>query len=272
LIKSMRGMALAVMVTKASRMRESPSCLGGARSRRHHYATIINDAETGQSIDVLPDREAVNLQAWLRGTTGIEVVCRDGSPTSAEAIRRALPDAAQVSDRWRLWRNLCDKVLAEVRAHAACWAGVSPPRPGGVREQTTRERWHMIHQRLDQGVGLLDCSRRLGLALNTVKHKARIPEATAQRIAPQCRPTLVDLCRDHLRTRRAADPTIPCHPTAPGNQGAGLHRQRHLLVRYLNQGRAKGDHPVTTPRHAARAADLPHLPASPTASNSTGPL
>lgn len=134
-----------------------------ALSRRHRYATIIIDAETGERVDVLPDREAATLEAWLRGKKGIEVVCRDSSATYAEAIRRALPDAMQVSDRWHLWRNLCGKVLAGVRAHARCWATVNPPRPGGVRE-TTRERWHKVHALLDSGVGLLDCSRRLNLA------------------------------------------------------------------------------------------------------------
>ncbi|MFD7611648.1 ISL3 family transposase [Streptomyces sp. NPDC059828] len=125
---------------------------------------------------VLPDREAATLEAWLRGKKGVEVVCRDGSATYAEAIRRALPDAVQVSDRWHLWRDLCDRVPAEVRAHAPCWATVNPPRPGGIREQTTRERWHEVHTLLDSGVGLLDCSRRLNLSLNTIKRYARIPE------------------------------------------------------------------------------------------------
>ncbi|GGJ59900.1 hypothetical protein GCM10010121_083150 [Streptomyces brasiliensis] len=32
----------------------------------------------------------------------------------------SLPDAVQVSERWHLWRNLCDKALAEVRTHADC--------------------------------------------------------------------------------------------------------------------------------------------------------
>lgn len=62
-----------------------------ALRRRHRYATIIIDAETGERVDVLPDREAATLEAWLRGQKGIEVVCRDGSATYAEAIRRALP-------------------------------------------------------------------------------------------------------------------------------------------------------------------------------------
>lgn len=81
-----------------------------ALRRRHRYATIITDAETGRRLAVLPDREAATLESWLREHgSGVEVVCRDGSATYAEAIRRALPDAVQVSDRWHLWRNLCDK-------------------------------------------------------------------------------------------------------------------------------------------------------------------
>ncbi|MGX1977191.1 ISL3 family transposase [Streptomyces kronopolitis] len=223
-----------------------------ALRRRHRYATIVINAETGQRIEVLPDREAATLEAWLRGQREIEVVCRDGSATYAEAIRRALPDAVQVSDRWHLFRNLCDKVLAEVRAHAPCWVTVNPPRPGGVREQTTRERWHKIHQLLDQGVGLLDCSRRLGLALNTVKRYARIPEPTVLRIAPQYRPTLVDPYRDHLRARRAADPAVPVTHLLREIRELGYTGSANLLVRYLNQGRAEGDRPVTTPRRATR--------------------
>lgn len=36
---------------------------------------------------------------------------------------------------------------------------MNPARPGGVREQTTRERWQQVHNVLDKGVGLLECSR-----------------------------------------------------------------------------------------------------------------
>nr|WP_107081879.1 ISL3 family transposase [Streptomyces sp. SBT349] len=223
-----------------------------ALRRRHRYATIIIDVETGQRVEVLPDREATTLEAWLRGKTGIEVVCRDGSASYAEAIRRALPDAVQVSDRWHLWRNLCEKVLAEVRVHAPCWATVNPPRPGGVHEQTTRERWRKVHALLDSGVGLLDCSRRLGLALNTIKRYARIPEPSANRVVPRYRPTLVDPYRDHLRQRRSDNPAVPVTHLLHEIRELGYTGSANLLVRYLNQGRAEGDHPVTTPRRLAR--------------------
>jgi transposase len=72
-----------------------------ALKRRHRYATVLIDAETGERIDVLPDRSGNTLEAWLREHPGAEVVCRDGSASYGEAIRRALPDAVQVSDRWQ---------------------------------------------------------------------------------------------------------------------------------------------------------------------------
>jgi transposase len=72
-----------------------------ALKRQHRYATVLIDAETGERIDVLPDRSADTLAAWLRAHPGADTVCRDGSNTYAQAIRRALPDAVQVSDRWQ---------------------------------------------------------------------------------------------------------------------------------------------------------------------------
>jgi transposase len=223
-----------------------------ALRRRHRYATIIIDAQTGRRVAVLPGRDAATPQSWLREHPGVEVECRDGSATHAEAVRRALPDAVQAGDRGHLWRNLCDKVLPEVRAHAGCRATVNPPRPGGVHEQTTRERRHKIHDLLGQDVGLLDCPRRLGAALNTVKRYARMPEPHALRIAPTYRPTLVDPYRDHLRARRAADPAVPVTQLLAEIRELGYTGSANPLVRYPDQGRAEGDRPVTTSRHAGR--------------------
>jgi transposase len=62
-----------------------------ALKRRHRYATILTDAETGERIDVLPSRGADALEAWLREHPGVEIICRDGSGAYGEAVRRALP-------------------------------------------------------------------------------------------------------------------------------------------------------------------------------------
>jgi transposase len=251
-----RSTALRILMHQAPVPPRVPRVLGVddfALKRRHRYATVIIDAETGERIDVLPDRTAQTLIAWLREHPGSEYVCRDGSASYNEAIRKALPEAVQVSDRWHLWSNLCGKVLAEVRSHAACWAtAVNPARPGGVREQTTRERWQQVHHLLGKGVGLLECARRLDLALNTVKRYSRMKEPTGERRAPRYKPTLVDPYRDHLRRRRIEDPAVPVTHLLREIRELGYTGSSNLLVRYLNQGRAEGDRPVTTPQHFAR--------------------
>ncbi|SNR89067.1 Transposase, partial [Haloechinothrix alba] len=67
--------------------------------KRQCYVTVTINAETGERVDVLADRTADTLEAWLRNHPGVQVVCRDGSGAYAEAIRPALPTAVQVADR-----------------------------------------------------------------------------------------------------------------------------------------------------------------------------
>lgn len=235
-----RSTALRMLMRQVVTPLRVPRVLGVddfALKRRHRYATVIIDAETGERIDVLPDRTAQTLTTWLREHPGAQYVCRDGSATYAEAIRQALPEAVQVSDRWHLWSNLCGKVLAEVRSHAACWAtAVNPTRPGGVREQTTRERWQRVHHLLDQGVGLLECARRVDVALNTVKRYARMKEPTGDRRAPRYKPTLVDPYRDRLRRRRSEDPAVPVTHLLREVKELGCTGSANLLVRYIDAG------------------------------------
>ena len=129
---------------------------------------------------------------------------------------------------------------------------MNPARPGGVREQSTRERWQQVHRLLGQGVGLLECARRLDVALNTVKRYARMKEPTGDRRAPRYKPILVDPYRDHLRRRRAEDPAVPVTHLLREIRELGYTGSANLLVRYLTQGRAEGDKPVTTPQRFAR--------------------
>lgn len=96
-----RSTALRMLMRKAAPPLRVPRVLGiddFALKRRHRYATVIIDAETGERIDVLPDRTAQTLVAWLREHPGAEYVCRDGSGSYGEAIRQALPEAVQVSE------------------------------------------------------------------------------------------------------------------------------------------------------------------------------
>jgi transposase len=223
-----------------------------ALRRGHVYATILLDAETGQRIDVLPSRKADVLEAWLRGHPGVQVVCRDGSGAYGEAVRRALPGAVQSGDRWHLWHSLAGAVLKEVAAHSTCWAAAGPPLNHGKQAATTAERWRQVHDLTDKGTGLLECSRRLGLSLNTVKRYARAAEPERMIRAPKYRAALVDPYRDHLRARRAADPAVPVWQLLAEIREQGYPGSMNLLYRYITQGRVEADRPHLSPKSVTR--------------------
>ena len=217
------------------------------------YATILIDAETGRRVDVLEGRTADVAGDWLREHPGVEVVCRDGSGAYGEAVRSALPGAVQVSDRWHLWHGLAGAAWKEAAAHSACWADAEGvPLQDGKRAETTRERWQQVHDLRSQGVGLADCARRLGLAMNTVKRYDRAEVPGRLRRAAQYRPTLVDPYRDYLGKRRAEDPGVPVQQLLREIRELGYPGSSNLLVRYLNQGRADAARSHLSPRKAAQ--------------------
>jgi len=131
-------------------------------------------------------------------------------------------------------------------------AGPRAPRSRRASAETTRERWQQVHDLRSKGVGLLDCSRRLGLALNTVKRYDRAEEPERLRRAAQYRPTLVDPYRDYLRGRRLEEPGVPVQQLLREIRERGYPGSSNLLVRYLNQGRADADRPHIAPRKATQ--------------------
>ena len=223
-----------------------------ALRRSCSYATVLINAETGRRVDVLAGRTADVVEEWLRSHPGVQVVCRDGSGTYGEAVRRVLPGVIQVGDRWHLWHGLAEAVLKEVAAHASCWAAAGPPVKEGKRAETTMQRWREIHDLLGKGTGLLECSRRLGLSLNTVKRYARAAEPERLVRAPQYRPTLVDPYREHLRARRAEDPAVPVLRLLAEIRELGYTGSMNLLYRYITQGRVESDRPHLSSRRVAR--------------------
>ena len=70
-------------------------------------------------MDLLPDRSATTVAAWLAPHPSITVVCRDRSELYADGIRRGAPAALQVVDRFHLVHNLRQALEAFLIDHQA---------------------------------------------------------------------------------------------------------------------------------------------------------
>jgi len=81
-----------------------------ALRRGESYGTILVNLETGKPLDLLPDREARAVLPWLEQHQEIDVVSRDRASAYADAVKRALPHATQVADRYHLIQNLREHV------------------------------------------------------------------------------------------------------------------------------------------------------------------
>jgi len=167
-----------------------------ALRKGHVYGTVVADAESGDVIDLLPDREAGTLEEWLKAHPGAEVICRDRAGAYAEGARDGAPGAIQVADRWHLWHNLAEYAEKAVTRHRGCLkeqpaaddAGDqdAPTAPDesldvcGRERQTvrrTRERYAEIRERLDAGQPVAAIRRATGLDRRTVQRYARAASA-----------------------------------------------------------------------------------------------
>lgn len=102
--------------------------------RGQRYGTLIVDLERNRPIDVLPDREAQTVRAWLNDHPGIDVVARDRAGAYADGVRSGAPKAVQVTDRWHLLRNLGDALARVLDRHHGDLRAAAATAEAGVQE------------------------------------------------------------------------------------------------------------------------------------------
>jgi transposase len=180
---------------------------------------------THKPIDVLEDREADTLAAWLRAHPGVTVVCRDRAGAYAAGAADGAPDAIQCADRWHLWDNLRGYVEKTVAAHHRCIrehyaalqqaADEQAPDPQHTAEQAitdhnenrarvvrARERYEQVQTLKAAGKSHAAIGRQLRLAPMTVRKYSRatsVDELVAPSLAGW--PSKLDDYGPHLHRR-----------------------------------------------------------------------
>lgn len=158
-----------------------------------HHGIVLVDVETRRPVDLLPDREAASLAAWLAKWPGIEVVCRDRAPFFAEGATAGAPQAVQVADRWHLWHNLSEAAERSVSQHRRCLRFLVPTAPQAEAEPApaaesvasswmtssrfadrTRARYATIHALIEAGHSRRSIQRQLGMTYRTVQRFADV--------------------------------------------------------------------------------------------------
>ena len=222
--------------------------------RGHRFGTILVDVERRRVVDLLADRSADSVAAWLRQHPGITAIVRDRSGLYADAANRGAPGATQIADRWHLAQNLAgglEEFLLHKRAALRAASAVpgaaaeatgdaapgplSPGRPrrgkqragAASRQRHARlvEQYEAIRRLHAAGADVADIARRVGTSRRTVYRYRNLPEPPEPR-------------RPHRPPRRRV--LDPYEPYVLARWQEGCHNGMRLYREIRARGYAHG--------------------------------
>lgn len=168
------------------------------------YGTILLDLERHQPIDLLPDRSAASLSAWLSDHPDIEIITRDRSTEYAKGVTEGAPNAIQVADRWHLLSNLRQCLermlsrihvrlnalpLSEGKTKTTSRRKAFPRTPiekegRRAKRQQRYQRYQQVVSMYQQGQPILQIAEQLGMSRVTVRkyvYSQAFPERASRR-------------------------------------------------------------------------------------------
>ena len=164
-----------------------------AWKKGRRYGTILCDLERHRAVDLLPERSADSVAAWLGAFPGVTVIARDRSDLYADGARRGAPHARQIADRFHLMKNLgesLDRFLQHKRAvikqvttpATSAVAALPPGQPWQERQEEDSLRRHAPalarYERVialrAKGVEIADIARAMQISRTTVYRYIRL--------------------------------------------------------------------------------------------------
>lgn len=211
---------------------ETPRVLGvddWAQRKGHSYGTILVDLETHRPVDLLPERSAESLEAWLRSHPGVEIISRDRSQEYIQGASEGAPNARQVADRWHLLKNLQEALESLLESKPACLKAAAESQrettvpaasesscpetscqPQRKLTQAEREkadrrarreaRYEAVCELDERGVTQTEIARRLRIDRKTVRRYLRA-ESCPQYSPRRPRPSKLNPYKDYLQRR-----------------------------------------------------------------------
>ncbi len=165
-----------------------------ALRRGRTYGTVLVDLKRHKVLDLLPDRKAETVKAWIQAHPEIKLVSRDRGGDYAAAAKAGAPQAVQTADRFHLVKNLSEAVQ---KALAHCGTQIRKDRktkettdtaspeepvaslltsngqPYSAHQTERNERYQQVMALRDQGVKIKEIAKRVGLGARTIQRWVR---------------------------------------------------------------------------------------------------